>query len=123
MTYETKEGVKPSGPSHTDIVVNTETKNGTEFLETVGGNTYDYETKSYDTVGRKRWKLKDGAWVMVDGNDAELGDPPWNASEDDVFGFIRLVENSSAFRSRPSGPRFPLLGGSSEVDRATRTGR
>lgn len=99
------------GRTHCDIVVRAETIKGRKFLETVGGNTYDYRAQTVDTAGRKRWMQKDnGDWVMVGADNKELGkgsstknvvhdpsepDPAdrnptiWKPKVDTVFGFIR----------------------------------
>lgn len=122
MRYDDDNG-NFSGITHCDIVVKAETIDGTEYLETIGGNTYDYRARpahprdrvdnnvgTVDTVGRKRWKLKDGTWVMVGTDNTELGqgssnpneikdvgDPDdetptiWQPRTNDVFAFIRDV--------------------------------
>lgn len=70
------------GGTHCDIVVRTETVDGDSYLETVGGNTFDYRVPTVDTVGRKRWKADaNGNWVMVGTDNVELGGGSTTANE------------------------------------------
>lgn len=110
-----KSDTEIKGGTHCDIVVRSETVDGSRYLETIGGNTFDYRVPTVDTAGRKRWKEDaDGNWIMVGTDNKELGggsttpnsvfDPSesedktawephsnYEDNENKVFGFIRDV--------------------------------
>ncbi|MHA7854918.1 DUF2272 domain-containing protein [Marinobacter shengliensis] len=75
----------PTGHSHTDVVVRRFSDDGTDYIETLGGNTRDLSGVAH-TVGRRRWRLSANGRVdaCVDRNNEVIEDCP-------PFAFIRIV--------------------------------
>jgi hypothetical protein len=75
----------PTGHSHTDVVVRRFSDDGTDYIETLGGNTRDLSGVAH-TVGRRRWRLNANGRVdaCVDRNNEVIEDCP-------PFAFIRIV--------------------------------
>src|SRR5699024_1151363 len=76
---------RPSGHSHTDIVVSRFSDQSVNYIETLGGNTEDLTGVAH-TVGRKRWRLDASGQVdsRVDRNNQPIDDCP-------PFAYIRII--------------------------------
>ena len=79
---------RPSGHSHTDIVVKRFSDEGIEYIEALGGNTGDLTGVAH-TVGRKRWRLDANGRVdsRVDSDNQPIDDCL-------PFAYIRIVHPS-----------------------------